>query len=253
MNEYEMLPQQLQRARTEAGKSQRDAAKLLGCTAQAVSNWERGYTHIDCVSLFRLLAWYGADIYDFLRACGLDVARRENGEGGEERLLEAFRTLGETDRERLVRIARVLADRGEKQAAPEKAKRVIPLFRFLAAAGIPSPQPGEDYDDLEVAADSPADFAARIAGDSMEPWIHDGDVVYCRRTVQLADGDVGIFYANGGMVCKQFLRDSEGNLYLFSLNRKRRDADVVCPHSSDMALVCYGRVLLDRRIPLPED
>lgn len=252
MNDYESLPQQLQEARVRAGKTQGAAAKLLGCTAQAISNWERGYTRIDCVSLFRLLSWYGTDIYDFFRDCGLEGGIPAAGDSEEERLLSLFRAMGENDREKLCRIAEILAGTAAK-AEEEKAGRVIPLFRFLAAAGFPSPQPGEDYEDLAVDADNRADFAARIGGDSMEPWIHDGDIVYCQRRVDLSDGDVGIFYTDGGMVCKQFLRDSEGNVYLFSLNRARRDADVLYPDSSGMALFCYGKVLLPQRIPLPED
>jgi len=252
MNDYESLPQQLHQARIRAGKTQGAAAKLLGCTAQAISNWERGYTRIDCVSLFRLLNWYGTDIYDFFRACGLDSGSSPATDSREDRLLLLFRAMGETDQDKLCRIAEILS--GVVEEAPAaKAGRVIPLFRFLAAAGIPSPQPGEDYEDHSVDADNRADFAARIGGDSMEPYIHDGDIVYCQRRVDLHDGDVGIFYTDGGMVCKQFLRDSEGNVYLFSVNRARREADVFYPASSGMALFCYGKVLLPERIPLPED
>ena len=71
MNEHERLSRQLQAERLRCNRSQSAAAKLLGCTPQAISNWERGYTRIDCVSLFRLLRWYGTDIHAFLRACGL--------------------------------------------------------------------------------------------------------------------------------------------------------------------------------------
>lgn len=252
MNEYESLPQQLQEARMRAGKTQSAAAKLLGCTAQAISNWERGYTRIDCVSLFRLLSWYGTDIYDFFRACGLEGSASAAGDSEEERLLALFRAMGEEDREKLCRIAEILSP-AAAEPAEEQAGRVIPLFRYLAAAGIPSPQPGEDYVEHSVGADNRADFAARIGGDSMEPWIRDGDIVYCQRRIDLRDGDVGIFYTDGGMVCKQFLRDSEGNVYLFSVNRARREADVYYPASSGMALFCYGKVLLPERIPLPED
>lgn len=251
MNNYENLPQQLQEARMRAGKTQGAAARLLGCTAQAISNWERGYTRIDCVSLFRLLSWYGTDIYDFFRACGLESSSVKAGDSEEERLLSLFRAMDGADRDKLCRIAEILA--GTADEAPEREGRVIPLFRFLAAAGIPSPQPGEDYEEHAVGADNRADFAARIGGDSMEPWIHDGDIVYCQRRIDLRDGDVGIFYTDGGMVCKQFLRDSEGNVHLFSLNRARADADVFYPASSGMALFCYGKVLMPERIPLPED
>ena len=254
-----MLAQQLQAARVEAGRTQSDAARLLGCTAQAVSNWERGYTRIDCVSLFRLLADYGTDLYRFLEKCGADVNRP--GPDGVSRLdgklAAVCGDMTPAEQEKLYRIACVLADREEAaEPAPGSAgetARVIPLYRYLAAAGYPSPQPGEDYEDYRVPAGSRADFAARIAGDSMEPWIHDGDVVLAQRRVDLAAGDVGIFYVEGGMVCKQFCQDSEGNVYLFSLNRARKAADVTIPHSSDLPLLCYGRVLLSRRIPLPSD
>ena len=87
----------------------------------------------------------------------------------------------------------------------------------------------------------------------MEPWICDGDIVLAQRRVDLRDGDVGIFFAKDGMVCKQYCQDSQGNIYLFSLNRNRRDADVHIPASSDLRVLCYGRVLMNRQIPLPAD
>ena len=250
MTENDRLIDALHAERVRAKKSQSDAAKYLGVTPQAISNWERGYTRIDCISLFRLLDLYGSELTAFLRSCGL-LGELESQRGqAEEQLLTLYRKLDEKDRKRLLRIAAALSEEAPTNA--KKQTRVIPLYRFLAAAGIPSPQPGEDYEELSVAEDDPADFAARIAGDSMEPYIHDGDTVYCVRSIDLRDGDVGIFYADSGMVCKQFLRDSEGNVYLFSVNRERAEADLYFPASSGQSFCCYGKVLLKNRIPLPE-
>ena len=250
MTENDRLIDALHAERVRAKKSQSDAAKYLGVTPQAISNWERGYTRIDCISLFRLLDLYGSEITAFLRSCGL-LGERESQRGqAEEQLLALYRKLDEKDRKRFLRIAAAFSE--EEPINAKKQTRVIPLYRFLAAAGIPSPQPGEDYDALSVAEDDPADFAARIAGDSMEPYIHDGDTVYCVRSIDLRDGDVGIFYADSGMVCKQFLRDSEGNVYLFSVNRERAEADLYFPASSGQSFCCYGKVLLKDHIPLPE-
>lgn len=136
-------------------------------------------------------------------------------------------------------------------AEPEPARgKVIPLYYTPAAAGYASPALGEDYEDYEVPAASKADFAARIQGDSMEPWIADGGVVLVRRgSVEI--GDVGLFFVDGDMKCKQYCRDNYGNVYLFSLNRARADADVTIWASSGITLCCFGRVLLDRRPPLP--
>ena len=140
-------------------------------------------------------------------------------------------------------------DAAREESAPERG-RVIPLYYTPAAAGYASPALGEDYEPYEVPASSKADFAARIQGDSMEPWIADGDVVLVKRTgVEI--GDVGLFFVDGDMKCKQYCRDNYGNTYLFSLNRSRAGADVHIPASSGITLCCFGRVLLDRRPPLP--
>ena len=49
----------------------------------------------------------------------------------------------------------------------------------------------------------------RIQGDSMEPYIHDGSVVYVNHD-PLRAGDVGIFCVDGDMLCKQYYRDPLG-------------------------------------------
>ena len=97
--------------------------------------------------------------------------------------------------------------------------------------------------------DCPADFAVRIAGDSMEPYIADGAVVLVRRS-PIQTGDVGLFFVDGDMKCKQYVADGFGNVYLRSLNRARADADVAIPASSGVTLCCFGKVILDRKPPL---
>ena len=126
---------------------------------------------------------------------------------------------------------------------PEQNK-IIPLYMTPAAAGYASPALGDDYEDYAVAADSEADFAVRIAGDSMEPYIHDDSIVLVKRGATICDGD---------MKCKQYCQDYLGNVYLFSLNRARKDADVTISASSGITICCFGKVLLKGKIPLPQD
>ena len=125
--------------------------------------------------------------------------------------------------------------------------RVIPLYFTPAAAGYVSPVFGEDFEYIEVGGEVPrqADFAINISGDSMEPYIMDGATVYVNRD-PIAEGDVGIFCLDGDMLCKQYHRDEEGNVYLLSLNREREDADRVIPADSGMSLTCFGRVMMPR-------
>ena len=123
-----------------------------------------------------------------------------------------------------------------------------------AAAGYTSPAEGEDYVLVPVSGKLPkgTDYAVRIDGDSMEPYIADWSRVYVERTSELSPGDVGIFFVDGDMKCKQFCEDNYGNIYLFSLNRNRADADVFVSRTSGICVYCFGKVLLDKRPPLPK-
>lgn len=173
-------------------------------------------------------------------------------DAAEWKLLTRHRALDSHGREMVELVLSAESERmrreAERRSAP--APRVIPLYLTPAAAGYASPALGEDYEDYTVPADCTADFAVRIDGDSMEPVIHDGDTVLVRRD-RVENGDVGMFFVDGDMKCKQYCRDAFGNVYLFSLNRGRADADVQISASSGVTLCCFGKVLLDRRPPLP--
>ena len=139
-----------------------------------------------------------------------------------------------------------------RQDAPADNIRTIPLYASPAAAGFAAPVFLEDYELIPVTGDVPmgAELAVRIQGDSMAPWIDDGSVVYVNHD-PLQNGDVGIFCVDGDMLCKQYYRDALGMVYLFSLNRKRADMDVVFHQGSGRSLTCFGRVMM-HGLPLPE-
>lgn len=61
---------------------------------------------------------------------------------------------------------------------------------------------------------------------------------------------MGIFCVDGDMLCKQYYKDPLGNVYLFSLNRSRADADVLLTPASGRTLACFGRVIFHAP-PLP--
>ena len=162
-----------------------------------------------------------------------------------------YRRLSESGRELVnMVIDHELSRREEEPSVNSPESKIIPLYLTPAAAGYASPALGDDYEDYAVEKGSAADFAVRIAGDSMEPYIHDGGVVYVNHD-PLQNGDVGIFCVDGDMVCKQYYRDPLGMVYLFSLNRRRSDADVLLPPSSGRSLTCFGRVML-HGLPLPQ-
>ena len=237
--------------REQLGLDRAQLARRLGVSASAVSNYENGVSfpkeHV-LLRLFDCLETEPNDLFrDSFRAGGQVLSRDERA------LLDRYRSLTALGRETVRSVTEALcAYRDDlEQGRPDRETRVIPLYRSPAAAGYAAPVFGEEFDYIPVTEEVPrgAEFAVRIQGDSMDPYIRDGDLVYVNRD-PLKAGDVGIFWVDGDVLCKQYYRDPAGTVYLFSLNRARADADVVLTASSGRTLACFGRVIF-RAPPLP--
>lgn len=70
---------------------------------------------------------------------------------------------------------------------------------------------------IELPIEVDADFVVPIYGDSMEPEYHSGDYIFVKLSVDLSDGDIGVFAYNGDAYIKQ-LRITDRGAYLHSLN-----------------------------------
>ena len=86
----------------------------------------------------------------------------------------------------------------------------------------------------------------------MFPYIEDGDIVYAKRTNEIEIGDVGVFCVDGAMYCKQYYIDRRGNLTLVSANPELKDSNIELSFESGSSIVCYGKVLLGKKIPFPK-
>lgn len=244
--------EQLRRRREELGISRAELADRLGVSRSAVGNYETGVSAPKEEVLLRLFDALHVDpnyLYrDSFRAAGFSCS------GEEQRLLEKYRALSLTGRRTVSALVDSLTlwQTELEEERPETELRQIPLYFSPAAAGYAAPAFGEDYELIAVTGDVPpgAELAVRIQGDSMEPAIADGSVVYVNHD-PLQNGDVGIFCVDGDMLCKQYYRDPLGMVYLFSLNRRRADADVLFPRGSGRSLTCFGRVIMHSQ-PLPE-
>ena len=238
--------------RGELKLSRADLAERLGVSSSAVSNYENGVSFPKADIMLRLFDSLETEpnilFQDSYRGGGQVMS------GPEQALLRQYRGLSPMGRESVRSVVEALCSyRDELEVAqPEQREpRVIPLYRTPAAAGYASPVFGEDFDYISVTDEVPqaAEFAVRISGDSMVPFIADGSVVYVNRD-PLRAGDVGIFCVDGDMFCKQYYKDPAGIVYLFSLNRRRADADVILTPSGSRSLVCFGRVIM-HALPLP--
>lgn len=222
----------LTQARKRQGLSQSELAArlaLLGVdvTNQAVCKWENGATLPNARQLLALCA--ALDIEDVL------------GEFTEGRR-GAFAGLNREGRRLMAEHKRLLLDSGRygiKKPAPE-SMRALPLYTLAVSAGTGQFLDGENYEMIEVGAEVPegANFGVRVAGDSMEPRFHDGQIVWVRQQRTLMTGETGIFLYDGCAYLKELaaLKDS---LALRSLNARYEDIRV----SPELPLRVLGKVL----------
>lgn len=245
--------EQLRKRREELHISRAELAEQLGVSRSAVGNYETGVSAPKEEILLQLFDALRVDPNYLYR----DSFRTETAPSfseEEQSLLRKYRALRLSGRQAVHSLLDSLGayqEEVESLQIPAEARR-IPLYRCPAAAGYAAPVFGEDYELIEVTGDVPqgTELAVRIQGDSMEPYIQNGSVVYVNHD-PLKNGDVGIFCVDGDMLCKQYYRDPLGMVYLFSLNRRRADADVILSRTGGRSLTCFGRVMM-HSVPLPE-
>ena len=231
------------------GEKQVDIARLLDVSKSTVSGYCSATQMPRMDKLEQLAHHFGVTLAELLgseaptaEATPLSPAQR------------IFDALNEKGRAEFLRYGRYL----EGQAAYRADGSVPPVltikhFLVPAAAGYASPIEGEDYEELPRPAEAPeeADFCLTVRGDSMEPYIPDGSLIYVKRGAPLQEFEPGVFFVDGDVFCKQWCTDYAGTLHLLSANPLRQDANLVIPRDSGRVCVCFGKVLLPRRLPVP--
>ena len=240
-----MIGSTLKRLLSERRMPVGELSRAVGVPAQTLySIIRRDNMKIDFDVLLRICSVLGVPVDVF---CPDGARSLPAADPADWALLAKFRALDGDGRALTETVLEHELARVRRAGSRERAgTRIIPLYLTPAAAGYASPALGDDYEDYTVPADCEADFAVRITGDSMVPLIADGEVVLVRRS-PIQTGDVGLFFVDGDMKCKQYVRDNYGTVYLVSANPLRADADVRIPPSSSVTLCCFGKVLLGRK------
>ena len=220
------------RSRREAGLSQAELAArltMLGVdvTNQAVSKWESGMSLPNARQFIILCAALGIeDVLAEFTDGKHGISAGLNGEG----------------RRKLMEYKSLLRESGRYSVRHQSANtvRMLPLYSLAVSAGTGQFLDGENYEMVEVGAEVPegANFGVRVAGDSMEPEYHDGQIVWVRQQRSLMTGETGIFLYDGCAYLKR-LAAGEDRLALHSLNPAYEDIMI----SPEMPLRVLGKVL----------
>ena len=233
--------------RKQSRMTQKELAEKLGVKHNAISSWESGTNSIDIDLLFRVCEVFGVSINDMYGP----YADKDSLFPSERQLIKKYRAL-DAHGKRMIDFAldEETARMAEAESKKAPATKTIPLFGNSFAAGFGEPDFGNAWENYEVPSDSAADFAIRVNGDSMEPYLPDGSIALGRKQTP-CDGDVAALLLDGEFLVKQVCQDCYDNLYLFSLNRSRSDADVTIMHDSGRTVTCFGTIIMKERVPLP--
>ena len=267
-----IFAENLRRLMEQQGSRQADLARLLGVSRSTLSAYCSGEQMPRMDKLEALAQHFSVPVSRLIEEEKGKIVRLSPPAVEESHpALRVYRRLNARGQAEFLRYGRELSEKALYRAESPAIAETIKHYLVPAAAGYASPIEGEDYELLPRSAQVPAaaDFCIRIQGDSMEPYIQDGQLVYVRRGVldeglrqlrgegfQLPKGPqdyIGdwVFYVDGDVFCKQWCQDYAGTLHLLSANPARQDANVVIPRSSNRSCVCFGKVLLPQRLPRP--
>ncbi len=231
------ISQQLKAARKEAGLTQRDVYEWLGVGQSTFSAWETGQSEPAIGVFLQLCQKYGIrDIVGhFIPEANLSSEKASISPAFLDKLL----SLSARGREAVENCLEFEYRLSKQKRIPFCKPRQIPLYTQTATAGRGSFLDNTDADLCELDAPENTDFAIRISGDSMEPLIHDKQIVFVRKQQELRSGEIGIFLYNGESFCKLW-ENHHSSPRLISLNP---DYPPILLKDSDNLRVC-GKVLL---------
>lgn len=251
--------------RIKNSMTQKELSNHLKVSELSVRNWETGVKNPSITAIIALAQIFNVTT-DFL--LGITI-RNETADDillskSERALLSNYRTLDKYGRKAVDTLCSIEKSRVESEnngdftnniiSMSAHPKRYIPKYETPSAAGFSVPLDSAEFEMILADDNVPneADFAVNIQGNSMYPYIQDGDTVYVKRDCELSIGDVGIFCVDGSLYCKQYYVDKDKNLILVSANPKLKNTNVYISSNSETSVKCYGKVLLDYKIALPD-
>lgn len=242
----------LKQLRISQGMTQEEFGQLFGIKKTTYAGYEIGSSDPKSDFWIAVAERFRVSI-DYLMGLS-DSPRRTKYSDGRSQLDERYEALDAHGR-RLVDI--ILAEESRRIAeAPEENVVDLGLIRhylYSPAAGVDGLISGSDYEDIPRTPEMPknADFCLTVSGDSMEPYIHDGQMIFVSESEPVHEFEVGVWFWQGGTYVKQYSRSGSG-VHLLSANPARENANIFIPREAAPGLVCFGKVVGIKKLPAPD-
>ena len=234
-----MISERLRTLRKDLGLSKRELVAEMSINYSTYANYESGFREPNSEGLQFLASHFGVSI-DYL--LGVSDNRKKADEVAilnedEHEHIFKYRKLDAHGREvvdfvlqkeleRLITLPPKIDDCPTTAKPQDDNRIVLQVYQQRASAGLGnylSDDSDADYETMRFVAtpiSQRADFCVKIKGESMQPKICDGDIVFVKAVPRVELDNVGIFLYEGEAFCKRLRMDNKkGMLYLESLNK----------------------------------
>ena len=244
-----MIAERLRALRREKELSKRDLVAMLPLNYSTYANYESGFREPNSEVLQMLARHFGVSV-DFL--LGVSENRKKADEiavlnDEEHDHITKYRMLDAHGHEVVELILQKELERvnflntrnviGQEKSEDEKWV-MLQVYHQRASAGLGSYLSDESNTDFELMrfvatpVSQKADFCVKIKGDSMEPKICDGDIVFVKSVPKVEPDNVGIFVYDGESYCKRLRIDHKKSLVILeSLNKSYAPKQINQPDS----------------------
>ncbi|NQH66420.1 helix-turn-helix domain-containing protein [Streptococcus suis] len=221
------IGQKIKDFRKLAGMTQTDLAQRLETTKQTISRYEKGDRKPGQDTLFELTDIFKVSIDDFFPPI-TPTAPNSLIEQISDKVVYLDQKLKEPRHSAWISHGERLLSEQEKENTVNELQAVYFTYNYYdqpASAGTGQYLNDVKVETIELPIEVDADFVVPIYGDSMEPEYHSGDYIFVKLSVDLSDGDIGVFAYNGDAYIKQ-LRITDQGAYLHSLNPEYDDIQI---------------------------
>ncbi|HEM6082125.1 TPA: helix-turn-helix domain-containing protein [Streptococcus suis] len=216
------FPAMVKQYRTANSLTMEQLAEKIGKTKSTISKWEKGTRSPKIQEIEELANFFGIDPQ--IMMFGKPYTPTTAPNSLIEQISDKVVQLTEPNQKNVLRYSSDLLDKQNTVAyskntvnEPQAVYFTYNYYDQPASAGTGQYLNDVKVETIELPIEVDADFVVPIYGDSMEPEYHSGDYIFVKLSVDLSDGDIGVFAYNGDAYIKQLCITDQG-AYLHSLN-----------------------------------
>ena len=209
----------LKTKRLEKRLTLEQVGEIVGVGKSTVRKWENGM--IENMGRDKIVALSKALDISPLDILGIDKPQ----ESTTKQILDSvFSKLDEPRQDKVVAYAKSELDEQNTvvEMAGYQTEKEYPYYDDAVSAGTGQYIGTSKRETITLPVEFDADYVVPVYGDSMEPDYHDGDYIFVKLSVDLSDGDIGVFELYGDTYVKQLVIEDD-HAYLHSLNKKYKD------------------------------